>query len=211
MRLRIPTSLALGAAAVVAAAGLAAPTSATPRPARRGRVAVPQQAADGSLTGTTTVLVHGATLADGDLGGHRHRHDEPRRRSQDRRRRRASAPRRRSRRCAASPACTYVEAGDQPIGFFAETSNKATRGLEATQTADRRRRHAAHRQGRLRRRHRLRRRPDPPVLQGGRRQQRRRRQLQDAVRPDRDPAARCRRCRTPSTPTPSRSAATAPT
>ncbi len=28
----------------------------------------------------------------------------------------------------------YVEAGAQPIRFFAETSNKATRGLEATQT-----------------------------------------------------------------------------
>ena len=29
---------------------------------------------------------------------------------------------------------TYVEAGAQPIRFFPETSNKATRGLEATQT-----------------------------------------------------------------------------
>ena len=58
MRLRIPTSLALGAAAVVAAAGLSAPTSATASP----------QVADvspylskqlTSLSGTTLVLVHG--------------------------------------------------------------------------------------------------------------------------------------------------------
>ena len=32
------------------------------------------------------------------------------------------------------PGVTYVEAGAQPIEFFAETSNQATRGLEATQT-----------------------------------------------------------------------------
>ena len=32
------------------------------------------------------------------------------------------------------PGVTYVEAGAQPIEFFQETSNKATRGLEATQT-----------------------------------------------------------------------------
>ena len=60
MRLRIPTSLALGAAAVVAAAGLSAPTSASASP----------QVADvspylskqlTSLSGTTLVLVHGET------------------------------------------------------------------------------------------------------------------------------------------------------
>ena len=61
MRLRIPTSLALGAAAVVAAAGLSAPTSASasPRSPTCRRTSAKQLT---SLTGTTLVLVHGENL-----------------------------------------------------------------------------------------------------------------------------------------------------
>jgi serine protease AprX len=131
VRLRVPTSLAAVSAAILAL-GLAAPSPAG---------AAPDQAAVSPylskqlprLTGKTTVLVHGATLGDatravtatgmfktvtfkkiGVVGA------------------RGSRAQIQSLRNQAG--VTYVEAGAQPIRFFAETSNKATRGLEATQT-----------------------------------------------------------------------------
>ena len=131
MRLSIPTSLAAGAVAILAL-GLASPSPAT---------AAPDLAAVSpylgrqltSLTGKTTVLVHGATLADatsavsatkmfrtvtfkkiGVVGA------------------RGTKAQIQSLRSQAG--VEYVEAGAQPIEFFSTTSNQATRGLEATQT-----------------------------------------------------------------------------
>ena len=52
----------------------------------------------------------------------------------DRRRRSPTRRRRRSRPSAAQPGVTYVEGGAQPIEFFQETSNTATRGAEAAST-----------------------------------------------------------------------------
>ena len=132
MRLRIPTSLALGAAAVVAAAGLSAPTSASasPQPADVSPYLAQQL---GSLSGTTLVLVHGSSLAAAndavaatgmtrsitfrkiDVVG-------------------AVGTKAQIQAVRSQPGVEYVEAGDQPIEFFQETSNQATRGLEATQT-----------------------------------------------------------------------------
>jgi serine protease AprX len=132
VRLRIPTSLALGAAAVVAAAGLPAPTSASasPQPADVSPYLAQQL---GSLSGTTLVLVHGSLLAAAidavaetgmsrsitfrkiDVVG-------------------AVGTKAQIQTVRSQPGVEYVEAGDQPIEFFQETSNQATRGLEATQT-----------------------------------------------------------------------------
>jgi serine protease AprX len=132
VRLRIPTSLALGAAAVVAAAGLSAPTSASasPQPADVSPYLAQQL---GSLSGTTLVLVHGSSLAAAndavaatgmtrsitfrkiDVVG-------------------AVGTKAQIQAVRSQPGVEYVEAGDQPIEFFQETSNQATRGLEATQT-----------------------------------------------------------------------------
>ena len=208
VRLRILTSLAAGAAAVLAL-GLAAPIppSAAPEPGRR--LAVPQQAA------------HLADRQDHRprprRDAHRRqprrdrrRHDEDRDVPQDRRGRRprhqepdpvAAHPGRREVRRGRRPADPLLP-GDLQQG------DPRPRG---DPDADRRRRQPADRQGRLGRGHRLRCRPDAPVLQGGRRQQRRRRQPEDAVRPDRERCARSRRCRTTSTPTRCRSVATART
>lgn len=131
MRLRIPTSLTAAAAAVIAL-GLAAPSPAT---------ATPEQAAVSpflgkqltTLTGKTTVLVHGATLGEAtravaaagmfktvtfrkiDVVG-------------------ARGTKAQIQNLRTQPGVEYVEAGAQPIEFFQETSNTATRGLEATQT-----------------------------------------------------------------------------
>jgi serine protease AprX len=131
VRLRVPTSLAAGAA-VVLALGLAAQSPAT---------AAPEQAAVSpflakqltSLLGKTTVLVHGASLADAnravsaagmstrvtfrkiDVVG-------------------ARGTKAQIEKLRTQPGVEYVEAGDRPIEFFSDTSNKATRGLEATQT-----------------------------------------------------------------------------
>ena len=131
MRLRIPTSLAATAAAVLAL-GLAAPSPAT---------GAPEQAAVSpflskqltKLTGKTTVLVHGATLADAtravtaagmfktvtfrkiDVVG-------------------ARGTKAQIQQLRTQPGVEYVEGGAQPIEFYQETSNTATRGLEATQT-----------------------------------------------------------------------------
>ena len=142
---RLPTSLAVAAAALVAVAGLTAPATAAPTPA-----STPASTAAGatsevanvspylarqltSLSGTTLVLVHGETLADatdavaatgmrrtitfrkiGVVG--------------------AVGSKTQIEAVRARPGVTYVEAGKQPIEFFQETSNTATRGLEATQT-----------------------------------------------------------------------------
>ena len=131
LRARTLTSMAAGAAAVIAL-GLAAPTPASAAP-DLAAVSPYLSKQLGSLTGKTTVLVHGATLADatravtatgmtkkvtfrkiGVVGA------------------RGTKAQIQSLRSQAG--VTYVEAGAQPIEFFAETSNKATRGLEATQT-----------------------------------------------------------------------------
>ncbi len=131
MRLRIPTSLAAGAAAVLAL-GLVSPAPAQAAP--EGAALSPYLSKQlTSLTGRTTVLVHGATLADAtravratgmtkvvtfrkiDVVGAR-----------------GTKAQIQSLRDRAG--VTYLEAGAQPIRFFAETSNRATRGLEATQS-----------------------------------------------------------------------------
>jgi serine protease AprX len=131
VRFRIPTTLAAGAAAVLAAATLSAPTSAV---AGDDLADLSPYLSDtlGSLSGTTTVLVHGATLADaqaavdatgmdvvttfrkiGVVG--------------------ASGTKAQIEAVRSAPGVTYVE-GNAPIELFQETSNTATRGLEATQT-----------------------------------------------------------------------------
>ena len=131
MRLRIPTSLAAGAAAVLAF-GLAAPMSASAAPGQADLSPYLSKQLS-SLTGKTTVLVHGATLADanravtaagltksvtfrkiGVVG--------------------ARGTKSQIQAVRSKPGVTYVEAGAQPIRFFQDTSNKATRGYEATQT-----------------------------------------------------------------------------
>ncbi len=131
MRPRLLTSLAAGAAVVISLGmGVPNPASASPELAQVSPYLARQLT---SLSGTTTVLVHGATLADatravqatgmskvvtfkkiGVVGARGTKQQIQSARSQS--------------------GVTYVEAGDQPIRFFAETSNKATRGLEATQT-----------------------------------------------------------------------------
>ena len=131
MRLRIPTSLAAGAAAVLAF-GLAAPMSASAAPGQADLSPYLSKQLS-SLTGKTTVLVHGANLADanravtaagmtktvtfrkiGVVG--------------------ARGTKSQIQAVRSEAGVTYVEAGAQPIRFFAETSNQATRGLEATKT-----------------------------------------------------------------------------
>ena len=163
-----------------------------------------------SLTGKTTVLVHGATLADanravtaagmtktvtfrkiGVVGARGTKSQIQALRSQ--------------------PGVTYVEAGAQPIEFFQETSNTGDPRLEATQTVTGADGSPLTGKGVSVGGHRLRCRPDAPVLQGGRRRQRRRRQPEDAVRPDREPVLGPEGARTTSTPTPCRSVATART
>jgi serine protease AprX len=130
-RARILTSLAAGAAAVIAL-GLSAPT---PASASTDLAAVSPYLSKQltSLSGKTVVLVHGKSLADatravsasgltkvvtfkkiGVVG--------------------ARGTRAQIQSVRSQPGVTYVEAGAQPIRFFAETSNRATRGLEATQT-----------------------------------------------------------------------------
>ena len=131
MRLRIPTSLAAGAAAVLAF-GLAAPMSASAAPGQADLSPYLSKQLS-SLSGKTTVLVHGATLADanravtaagltktvefrkiGVVG--------------------ARGTKSQIEAVRSKPGVTYVEAGAQPIRFFQDTSNQATRGYEATQT-----------------------------------------------------------------------------
>jgi serine protease AprX len=131
VRLRIPTSLAAGAAAILAL-GLSAPGAAS---------AAPQQAAVSpylskqltSLTGRTTVLVHGATLA------HATRAVSAAGMAKTVTFRKISVvgalgTRSQIQKLRTQAGVEYVEAGAQPIRFYQETSNKATRGLEATQT-----------------------------------------------------------------------------
>ncbi len=131
MRLRIPTSVAAGAAAVLAL-GLAAPSpaGAAGQDADLSSYLTTQLT---SLTGKTTVLVHGASLADADRAvtatGMRktvtfRKIDVVG----------ALGTKSQIQALRSQPGVEYVEAGAQPIEFFQETSNKATRGYEATQT-----------------------------------------------------------------------------
>jgi serine protease AprX len=131
MRLHLPTAMATAAAAVLVL-GLSAPTPAT---------AAPDQAAVSpylarqltSLTGKTTVLVHGATLADATravTATGMARTVTFRKISVVA----ALGTKAQIQSLRTQPGVTYVEAGAQPIRFFQETSNTATRGLEATQT-----------------------------------------------------------------------------
>ncbi len=131
MRLRIPTSLAAAAAAVIAF-GLAAPMAASAAPGQADLSPYLTKQLS-SLTGKTTVLVHGGTLADanravsatgmtktvtfrkiGVVG--------------------ARGTKTQIQALRTKSGVEYVEAGAQPIRFFQDTSNKATRGYEATQT-----------------------------------------------------------------------------
>ena len=127
----IITSLAAGTAAVIALV-LAAPNPASASP-DQARVSPYLSKQLTSLTGKTTVLVHGATLTDAnravsatgmtkvvtfrkiDVVG-------------------ARGTKAQIQSLRTQAGVEYVEAGAQPIRFFQETSNKATRGLEATQT-----------------------------------------------------------------------------
>ena len=130
MRSRLLTSLAAGAAAVLAL-GLAAPNANAAEEPADVSPYLSQQLT--SLTGKTTVLVHGATLADAtravtatgmtrsvtfrkiDVVG-------------------ALGTKSQIQALRTQPGVEYVEAGAQPIEFFQSTSNTATRGYEATQT-----------------------------------------------------------------------------
>ncbi len=130
MRLRIPTSLAAGAAAVLAL-GLAVPSPAGAADQADLSPYLSRQLS--SLTGTTTVLVHGATLADADAAvtaaGMAKRTTFARIGVVG-----AKGTRSQIEALRTQPGVEYVEAGDQPIEYFQMTSNTATRGLEATQT-----------------------------------------------------------------------------
>jgi len=131
MRLR---PLAASVAAVLAL-GLATPAGAAPSADALGQARVSPYLAQqlGSLTGRTTVLVHGATLGDAT-------------RAVTATGLRTTATFRKIGVVAANgtksqiqaarsqPGVTYIEAGAQPIEFFGETSNTATRGYEATQS-----------------------------------------------------------------------------
>jgi serine protease AprX len=131
MRTRIPASLA-AAAATVLAVGLAAPTPASAEePLAEVSSFLGKQLT--SLTGKTTVLVHGSSLAAAndavratgmkksvtfrkiDVVG-------------------AVGTKAQIQDLRSEPGVEYVEGGAQPIRFFQSTSNTATRGLEATQT-----------------------------------------------------------------------------
>ena len=131
MRTRIPASIA-AAAATVLAVGLAAPAPASAEePLAEVSSFLGKQLT--SLTGRTTVLVHGSSLAAAndavraagmkksvtfrkiDVVG-------------------AVGTKAQIQDLRSQPGVEYVEGGAQPIKFFQNTSNTATRGLEATQT-----------------------------------------------------------------------------
>ncbi len=131
MRARILTSLAAGAAAVIAF-GLASPMAATAAPGQADLSPYLTKQLT-SLKGKTTVLVHGASLADANravqaagmtktvtfrkiavVG--------------------ARGTKSQIQALRSKSGVEYVEAGAQPIRFFQDTSNAATRGYEATQT-----------------------------------------------------------------------------
>jgi serine protease AprX len=133
VRRRLATSLAVGAAAVLSFAGplgLVTPEASAQSLAQVSPYLAKQLT---SLTGRTTVLVHGATLAQAtsavsasgltkvttfkQIGVVVARGTKAQIQS-----------------ARSQPGVSYVEAGEQPIRFLAETSNKATRGVEATQT-----------------------------------------------------------------------------
>ncbi len=131
MRTRIPASIA-AAAATVLAVGLAAPAPASAEgPLAEVSSFLGKQLT--SLTGKTTVLVHGSSLAAAndavraagmtrsvtfrkiDVVG-------------------AVGTKAQIQDLRSQPGVEYVEGAAQPIKFFQNTSNTATRGLEATQT-----------------------------------------------------------------------------
>ncbi|HET7351160.1 MAG TPA: S8 family serine peptidase [Marmoricola sp.] len=131
MRTRIPASIA-AAAATVFAVGLAAPAPASAEePLAEVSSFLGKQLT--SLTGKTTVLVHGSSLAAAndavraagmarsvtfrkiDVVG-------------------AVGTKAQIQDLRSKPGVEYVEGAAQPIKFFQSTSNTATRGLEATQT-----------------------------------------------------------------------------
>lgn len=125
------TALTVAAAAAVAA-GLAVPTSASAAedPANLSDYLSRQL---GSLSGETTVMVHGTTLAAA--------RDAVAAAGLDRTGAFeqigvviATGDRAEIEAVRSEPGVTYVEGGEQPIRFFQETSNKATRGIEAAQT-----------------------------------------------------------------------------
>ncbi len=132
MRLRIPTSLAVGTAAVVAAASLSAPSSASAAPEPADVSPYLSQQLNG-LTGSTLVLVHGESLRAANAAVAATGMDK----SITLRKIGvvgAVGSRAQIQAVRSQPGVTYVEAGEQPIEFFQETSNTATRGLEATRT-----------------------------------------------------------------------------
>ena len=185
--MRLKTTLAVGAAALVATASLVAPTSCHRRRVRRPRqrLVLPGQEArrDVRRRAPAAVMVHGATL------------------QQARSAVTATGMNRvTSFRKIGVVVATGTSVADpgraQPARRDLRRGQPGHRALPGLQQRrdprlrgdpdrERRGRLEAHRQGRQRRGHRLRRRPDPPLLQGGRRHERRRGQPQDAVRPAR--------------------------
>ncbi len=131
MRLRIPTSMAAGAAAILAL-GLAVPGPAQASPDPAG-LSPYLSSHLGSLNGPTTVLVHGARLEDAERAvsatGMAKRITFERIGVVG-----AKGTRSQIEALRTQPGVEYVEAGDQPIEYFQMTSNQATRGYEATQT-----------------------------------------------------------------------------
>ena len=132
MRLRIPTSLAVGTAAVVAAASLSAPSSASSGPELADVSPYLSQQLT-RLSGNTLVLVHGENLQAANAAVAATGMDK----SITLRKIGvvgAVGTKAQIEAVRSQPGVTYVEAGEQPIELFQETSNTATRGLEATQT-----------------------------------------------------------------------------
>ena len=141
MRRRSTTTLA-GAAAAVLALGLAAPTAASAADPAPGSSPGSASLADVSpylattlpgLTGTSTVLVHGSSLAaarDAVTGAGLRKVGSFDKIGVVA----ARGTKAQIEDVRGQPGVEYVEAGEQPIEFFDETSNTATRGIEAQQT-----------------------------------------------------------------------------
>ncbi len=141
---RLRSALAVGATALTVAAGApglatasaAPPTASAAAPTASDRTAAPVSdylaSALGGLTGSTTVLVHGATLAEARAavraGGLRTRHVFESIGVVAARGTKAQIQQVRT-----QPGVTYVE-GNAPISLFDETSNDATRGAQAVAT-----------------------------------------------------------------------------
>ena len=129
--MELKKSLVLGATALIACAGMAAPQSATAADPL-AEVSPYLSKTLGSLTGSTTVLVHGATLKDAKAAvaaaGMSTRTTFAKIGVVA-----AQGTKAQIQKVRAADGVTYVE-GNQPLKLLQSTSNTSTRGLEATQT-----------------------------------------------------------------------------